>query len=166
MPGRDALLRLAAELDAEVERVARTVAEAAALGGRVSSEPVALYAAAALLDTFYTGIEKALSRLAPALNGGLPEGPAWHRRLLEGMCRPIEGIRPAVLSLAAARSLDPYLGFRHRFRNMYLFDLEPDLVGALLAGLPPAWALCAGDLESFARWLRGLAAAGADGTGG
>jgi len=81
------LRRLVAELTGDISRLGQTADEMrAAL--RELQEPkasrLALYGAAALLDTFYTGIEKALARIATEL-GGMPEGPAWHRTLLEDM---------------------------------------------------------------------------------
>jgi hypothetical protein len=159
-PRSESLLRLAAELTQEVARIDRTALEGAEAEQKLAIDPpdrLTLYAAAAILETFYTGIEKALSRVAPTLNGGLPEGQAWHRRLLENMSMPIPGVRPAVLAEQAARALDPYLSFRHRFRNLYLFDLEAEPVRTLLAGLPRAWALARGSLVSFGEFLKRLA---------
>ena len=39
-----------------------------------------------------------LKRVARTLEGGIPEGPTWHRQLLEGAGLEIERIRPPVLS--------------------------------------------------------------------
>jgi hypothetical protein len=157
----DGLRRLSAEILAEVSRIDRTVAESAeARSALAAGEPARLdvYGAAALLDTFYTGVEKVLGRIAPPLGGGLPSGPAWHRRLLEDMALEIPEVRPSVLSEASIRSLEPYLSFRHRFRNLYLFDLEIDPLRWLLARLPDAWNRTRADLLTFVRFLRDLAA--------
>jgi hypothetical protein len=69
---------LAAEVRAEQGRIDRTVAEltAAVDGlGRPDATRLQIYGAAALLETFYSGIEKALMRIAGA-TGSLPEGGA------------------------------------------------------------------------------------------
>lgn len=126
------LRRLVAELTGDISRLGQTADEMrAAL--RELQEPkasrLALYGAVALLDTFYTGIEKALARIATEL-GGMPEGPAWHRTLLEDMTLDLPRARPAVLSLETAKQLEAYLAFRHRFRNPYLFDLDSEPAAA------------------------------------
>lgn len=151
---------LAAELRAEQRRLALTVAELSAAVdaiGRPDSTRLQLYGAAALLETFYSGVEKALMRIAAAI-GSPPEGAAWHRQLLVDSTLDLPQIRPAVLSEPAARLLEPYLAFRHRFRNLYLFDLDPGLVLPLLTDAPAAWAAVATDLGRFAAHLDALAA--------
>jgi hypothetical protein len=67
------LRRIAAELRGELSQIDRTVLEVDALLETASSERVRVYATAALLDTFYTGVEKAFRRIAGEL-GGIPEG--------------------------------------------------------------------------------------------
>jgi hypothetical protein len=150
---------LAAEIRAEHDRIDRTVLEldaAVTAVGQPDSTRLQLYGAAALLETFYSGIEKALTRIAGA-TGSMPEGAAWHRQLLDDATLQLPRIRPAVLSEPTARMLEPYLAFRHRFRNLYLFDLDTRLVLPLLAGAPTAWAAASADLDTFAAHLDTLA---------
>jgi len=154
-------LRLAEDLRAESEAVGRVVAEAREAtvhGARVAPDRLTLYAFAAMLHSFYTGIEKGLLRVASQADGGAPGDAGWHRLLLEQMSRPLPGIRPAVLSPASVRLLDEYLGFRHRFRNLYAFDLDWERVRPLLEALDPVWAAVAADLRAFDEFLRALAA--------
>lgn len=150
------LRRIAAEVREELSRIDRTVFELDASWQDPSSERVKLYAAAALLDTFYTGVEKTFRRVAGEL-GGVPEGPGWHRTLLDDMTLDIPKVRPPVLRPATARSLSRFLAFRHRFRNLYLFDLETRPVSALLEDLARTWAEARADLEQFAGLLDRLA---------
>jgi hypothetical protein len=111
---------LAAELRAELPRIDRTVAELAEARERIA-EPDAqrlfLDAAAALLETVYTGVEQALARIATTTTG-VPAGNAWHRQLLEQATLDLPKVRPAILSSATARRLDGDPAFRHRFRNL------------------------------------------------
>jgi hypothetical protein len=62
-----------------------------------------------------------------------------------------------VLADSTVRLLEPYLAFRHRFRNLYLFDLEPGLVVPLLDGVDAAWAAADRDLATFAATLDAMA---------
>ena len=73
------------------------------------------------------------------------------------MALDVPGVRPAVLGEPALQALVPYLGFRHRFRNLYLFDLRPEPILGLLAGLPEAWDTVRADLDAFVTFLRELA---------
>jgi hypothetical protein len=150
---------LAAEVRAEEGRIERTLKEltgAAAALRRPDSPRLELYGAAALLETFYSGVEKALLRIATA-TGSQPEGGAWHRRLLDDATLDLPQIRPPVLSESAVRMLDPYLAFRHRFRNLYLFDLDARLILPLLTDAAAAWAVADADLRTFANYLDALA---------
>jgi hypothetical protein len=142
---------LAAEIKAELGRIEITVSEIADASAAVAcqdSTRLSLYGAAALLETFYTGIEKVLTRTGRAL-GGLPDGPGWHRRLLEDATLDLPTMRPPILSQKTLRLLEPYLAFRHRFRNLYLFDLEQNLVSPLLGEVPKAWEAASRDLLGF-----------------
>lgn len=150
---------LAAELRAEQNRIDRTVAEldaAVTAVSRPDSTRLQLYGAAALLETFYSGVEKALTRIAGA-TGSMPEGAAWHRQLRDDATLELPRFRPAVLSVPTVRMLDPYLTFRDRLRNLYLFDLDARLVLSLLADTPAAWAVASADLGTFAAQLDTLA---------
>ena len=62
-----------------------------------SEDPVRTMALAALLHSYYTGIENVFRRIAAPCDGGLPSGPSWHRQPLDSMAmRTPEG--PAVIS--------------------------------------------------------------------
>lgn len=84
---------------------------------------IELSALAAFLHSLYSGIENLFRRIAIEVDGGLPEGGDWHRRLLRSMAEPHAG-RPTVISEELHNRLLAYLEFRHLFRNIYLFRLE------------------------------------------
>lgn len=158
----DQLRLLIAELEGEMARIRRVVDEFDAARAAVAdpgSTTLVVYGAAALIESFYTGMEKALRRIASTL-GGMPSGEAWHRDLLTTMTLAIGGIRPAVLSVESARAMDAYLAFRHRFRNLYVFDLERAPMVTLLAGGRDVETLFERDLRDFiarlATWVEAL----------
>jgi hypothetical protein len=100
---------LAAEIRAEQDRIDRTVSEldaAVTAVGRPDSTRLELYGAAALLETFYSGVEKALTRIAAA-TGSMPEGAAWHPPLLDDATLQLPRNRPPVLAEPTARLLEP-----------------------------------------------------------
>lgn len=153
------LRTLAAELRREVQLIQRSVGELqwiAVPGGSDAAQRVQMYAAAAMLDTFYTGVERALERIARTFRT-LPDGPNWHRTLLEESALDVPRVRPAVLRASTAHGMGRYLGFRHRFRNLYLFDLDDAQMRPLIEGAVSAAEVACTDLTSFADQLDTLA---------
>lgn len=49
---------------------------------------IELSALAFFLETFYSGIENIFKRIAVEIDGRLPQGEAWHRKLLDVMAKP------------------------------------------------------------------------------
>jgi len=101
----------------------------------------------------YGAIESALSRIARAIDDGLPEGSDWHQALLHTMSLAIDKVRPAVLGVETRTLLQRLLGFRHFFRHAYAIDLDgtrlEDLRTCARAVLP----LLSEDLKRFDAFL-------------
>ena len=75
------------------------------------------------LPVFYTGLENIFKRIAREIDRDVPQGKDWHKDLLQQMAvsRPM---RPPVISEKTVENLAFILKFRHRFRNIYVFELE------------------------------------------
>ena len=127
----------------------------ALLRKRYPPEPDAaeLSALAAVLHSFYTGLENLLKRIVVHVDGQGPEGPAWHSDLLEAVAHPTDR-RPAVISLAMRDRLRGYLGFRHVFRHGYLFQLRWDLMAPLVAECDDTLRCVEAELERFVAGLQ------------
>ena len=146
------LVLLAAEIRGEGQQIGKCVADMpAAVTALAVPVPrtLEIYGAAALLDSFYSGIEKALERIAKSF-GVLPAGAGWHRDLLESSCLDLPGLRPAILDPRCARELEEYLGIRQSFRHLYIFDLEPGRLRPLLIDAPAVWHTTEAALLAFA----------------
>jgi hypothetical protein len=150
---------LALDLREQLRALGGAVGDMAEARGAANDAPsrVVLWACGGTLHAFYTGVEKVLQTLADSLNGLPPAGPAWHRRLLERMAVEIPGVRPAVLSRETVAQLEDYLAFRHRYRNLYLFDLRWEPIRDLLERAPALWARLSGELLAFAQVLERIA---------
>src|ERR1035441_2257514 len=107
---------------------------------------IELSALAALLHSFYTGVENIFKRVAVELDGEPVRGESWDRELFvwvgwgewgggrvrgDSCLRELllrmkspTAPRPALLSEELHDSLNEYLRFRHVFRNAYYFDLD------------------------------------------
>lgn len=113
-------------------------------------DPIERSALAAMLHAFYTGVENILKRIALEINGRLPEGEFWHRKLLEEMAVPAPN-RPAIISFALKASLRNYLEFRHVFRHAYTFDLRWEKMSGLIRDCEKVLQEIELELNSFVR---------------
>jgi predicted nucleotidyltransferase len=101
------------------------------------------------LHSFYTGAERIFRDIAQNIDGGLPEGADWHRRLLRQMSAEIPKIRPPAITLETRTALDEYCSFRHLVRNIYIFNLRLDRIQRLVEELPNCYELLRPDCENF-----------------
>ncbi|MBD2424838.1 hypothetical protein [Phormidium sp. FACHB-1136] len=156
-----AIRELAADIEGELARLGQLEQAIQRVQHEIDQDPSRrdlFYENLALkLHNFYTGCEKILQLVAVELNGGLPSGADWHKRLLDRMSERREG-RPAVLTPETATRLREFLGFRHIVRNLYGFELDPNRVAALVANYPAVWVNMKTDVSAFIDWLRALAA--------
>ena len=67
----------------------------------------------------------------------------------------IPGVRPAVIDAALADALGEFLRFRHVFRNVYGFVLDPERMRPLEERLPVVLATFRTQIEAFLTWLEG-----------
>lgn len=151
-PERAALARIAATIRAEVAAVGRVVA---ALGETLARHPepdpevAIVHGTAGLIHDFYTGIEKALCAVTPALNGMELGRDSWHRDLLRAATFELVGIRPPLLTEATAERLSEFLAFRHLYRHLYAFSLRWERVRQLASTVDSLWPAVRADLERF-----------------
>ncbi|MFH0925763.1 MAG: hypothetical protein V1872_09085 [bacterium] len=82
-----------------------------------------LRAKASFLADFYMGVERIFKIIAEEINGGLPKGEHWHKRLLQDASIKIDE-RSAVISKRLYEDLLKFLGFRHVVRQAYGFELN------------------------------------------
>ncbi|MCY3551547.1 MAG: hypothetical protein OXH39_13885 [Candidatus Poribacteria bacterium] len=75
------------------------------------------------LPVFYMGLENIFKRIAKEIDMDEPQGKNWHTDLLQQMSTS-RSLRPSVISEKTATALTHILKFRHRFRNIYVFELE------------------------------------------
>ena len=84
---------------------------------------------AAMIHSFYNGIEDILKLILRTREVELPSGEYWHKRLLE------KSIEFNIISERNKNQLSPYLAFRHFFIHAYAFDLYSEKMEPLLFSL-------------------------------
>lgn len=114
---------------------------------------VELSALAAMLHTFYTGIENIFRRVAVEMDGKRAKGESWQRQLLETMARATPD-RGAVISSTLWWRLRGYLDFRHAFRHGYTLELQWAKMASLARGCEKVWRELEAELQGFITSLK------------
>lgn len=109
---------------------------------------VEVTALASVLHSFYNGLENIFLSVAKGLDANVPEGPQWHRDLLNQMTASTASRQP-VLTDELAQRLSDYLGFRHFYRHTYSFILDWGEMEKLVAPLTEVWGQAKRELQSF-----------------
>ena len=111
------------------------------------------------LHGFYSGIERLFELIARHVDRDPPAGETWHYTLLQQMTRDEPDLRPAVISVKTALTLDRLRRFRHLVRNVYTLNLVPEKIEPLVSALPGLWPQLKAELLAFADFLETLAQA-------
>jgi hypothetical protein len=124
---------------------------------RRTSDRAYLEAAALYLHTFYSGLEQLFVEIAREIDESVPAHENWHTALLRQMSAEMPSRRPAVISATSRGCLDEYRSFRHVVRNVYTFNLNPNRITELAAGLPACYEAVQQDLAQFRQFLLDVA---------
>ena len=108
----------------------------------------------ALLHDFYNGAERSFERIARIVDEHVPSDEHWHQTLLAQMAEPYAELRPAVISRQLHLRLHKYLGYRHRFRNIYSRQLDWNRLSALMETLDDTHRALSAELGAFCAYLR------------
>jgi len=150
------IYRVVSEIEEELGNIERLLSE---LNEHQKDEPrnsFYLRAVGSIFHDFYCGVERIFERIAEELNGGIPEGENWHIQLLKDMTLQIEEVRPAVISKELVAELKGYLEFRHRFRNIYGFELEWDKMKGLKETMPGIAERFKKEIKEFIAFMKTL----------
>ena len=145
--------RLRAEIASDLQIFASRVDVLTSLPCLSDAGRSSLAEAAVALHHAYGAVESALSRIARAIDDGLPEGSDWHQALLHTMSLAIDKVRPAVLGVETRTLLQRLLGFRHFFRHAYAIDLDGTRLEDLRTCARAVVPLLSEDLKRFDEFL-------------
>ena len=148
---------LISEIKVERRHLSNLVEEVESLSEKIEAKPtgVELRAAGSILHDFYTGLEKIFRLIAVEIDGNMPSGEEWHKRLLDRMAVEIEDIRPPVIDDSLKEQLSEYLRFRHLFRHIfYGFELNWERCKPLVRKLPEINKELSESLDIFEGFLR------------
>jgi len=76
------------------------------------------------IHNFYGAVEDLLKVIANYCENNVTDSAQWHSLLLKRMMQPVEGVRPALLSIESYDLLNGLRAFRHFFRQAYGVPLD------------------------------------------
>ena len=131
-------------------RLYRTILGASLHAGPTIVEVISI---AALIHSFYNGMENAFKRIALEVDEEFHKDADWHKKLIERMGKPTDK-RPAVISIELLHTLEDYLKFRHMFLNNYMAELEWDRFSNLALACESTMARFKTEIRRFKRELK------------
>ena len=105
------------------------------------------------LPVFYMGLENIFKRVAQEIDMDEPQGKNWHTDLLQQMSTS-RASRPSVISEKTAAALTLILKFRHRVRNIYVFELEIEKTVENAQQVCDIFDGLSTELDVFIEWLK------------
>lgn len=128
---------------AEFENIDRVLEQLPSSKDLPSLSTLELAGVAALVHSFYNGIENVLKQVLKSRGLSIPTGETWHKNVIEAACRE------SIISEASRDSIKEYLAFRHFFSHAYAFDLDPARLEPLVMKLRIVYATFKADLASI-----------------
>jgi len=151
------LKRIRAEILSALEQILRLMLENDDFDSKYTGrmDMYMLRVKASFMADFYIGVENILKMIAEELNGGVPRGEGWHKRLLHSMALEVKGLRPPVISNELYHDLLKFLGFRHVVRQAYGFQLDEKKLGELEKIFKRTWKRFSMEMKKFCAFLDG-----------
>lgn len=106
------------QVEAELENIDRVLAELPDYKSLPKLSTLELAGVAALIHSFYNGIENVLKQIIISYSKEVPDSPSWHQDLVN------MASSNNIISQSTDRELRRYLAFRHFFSHGYSFDLD------------------------------------------
>jgi hypothetical protein len=143
--------KLRKQVGVEREQLHRLLAVHRPLLEKSAANPpndIEVAALAAMLHSFYNGVENMFKRTSLELGDPLPTSEFWHKELLGTMTRPTAH-RASVLSPELRDRLKEYMEFRHVFRHAYIFNFRWERMRTLALGREQTLRMLEDELDRF-----------------
>lgn len=130
-------------IEAEFENIQKAISRLPQANDLPKLSILELAGVAALIHSFYNGIENILKQAILEKSKVLPQGETWHRDLIE------LALTEKVIGREVYDGLKQYLAFRHFFSHAYAFELDPERLVSLVASAPAFFKSLQRDVKSF-----------------
>lgn len=99
---------------------------------------IEISAIAAVLHSFYNGIENIFIIISKNIDGKIPKDKNWHKSLIENLSKS-NIKRNIIINENIKKILIEYMEFRHFFRHSYTFHLDWDKMKNLVNNINDFW---------------------------
>ena len=130
-------------IEAELENIQKAIAKLPSSQSLPNLSDLELAGVAALIHSFYNGIENILKQAVQGKGHKLPQGQTWHRDLIQ------MALAEGIICAPTAESLKQYLAFRHFFSHAYAFEVYAERIVPLVDGVNEVLKKLLADLERF-----------------
>ena len=120
---------LAQRVDAELENLGNALKRLPTAQEIPALSELELAGTAALVSSFYNGLENIVKQILRDRGLALPTGESWHKELIE------MAFRERIISEKTRNGIREYSAFRHFFAHAYAFDIDPSQIGPLVTRL-------------------------------
>jgi uncharacterized protein YutE (UPF0331/DUF86 family) len=137
------MAKLTDRIEAELENIQEVLNRLPSVTKLSSIKVLELAGVATLLHNFYNGNENIIKQIINSKGVSIPQGPSWHRDLLD------LALKHKVINKTAWGSLKQFLGFRHFFSHAHAFHLEVDRIRPLVKAAPKLYASIKRSIQKF-----------------
>ena len=122
------------------------------LGKQKEPDSVEGLALAALVHSFYNGVENIFLLISKRIDSYTPNTATWHTELLIRMGKETDK-RNTVLQETTLSDLQKYLNFRHFFRHCYSYQIDWLKLQPLVDDMQNTWGKVKNELEIFIKTI-------------
>ena len=137
------MANLSDRIKAEIDNVRQVLDQLPSPGAIHRISPLELAGIATLLHNFYNGVENVIKQIMHDNGWKVPDGPTWHRDLLDA------ALKRKIIRRRTHDLLKEYLAFRHFFVHGYAFQLDPDRIFPLFNSVSNVWHNFQKDFEKY-----------------
>lgn len=117
---------LSKRITVELENIQSVLTKIPSSNSLHKFNPLEQVGIAALILSFYNGIENVIKQIVVSKKIAIPSGDRWHKDLLD------LSLMHKIISKATYTALAKYLTFRHFFTHSYAYEIDPDRLEVLV----------------------------------
>ena len=137
------MAKLRDKIESELENIDQVLTELPNHADLQNLSTLEVAGVAALLQSFYNGVENVIKQILTSKDVPIPTGPSWHRDVVN------LAYEHGMISQQTKGNLGDYLAFRHFVGHAYAFDVYPPRLVPLVQHIGGVYEQLRTDLRSI-----------------